>query len=230
MAEQLVLDLARAEPPTFRNFVVGPNREPVAALARLSEGALAEPGILIWGGDGVGKTHLLHAVVAAAAPQRSAFLCARPADVPTDADRLPAGSLVAIDDVDRAGVDEQGRLFPLYHALVAHGGQWVAAAHAPPARLGLRDDLRTRLALGLVFEVLPLSDAQKPEALAVYARERGFRLGDDVIGYLLAHGRRDMPSLVATLAALDRHSLATRRTVTVALLREWLQRDLRLER
>ena len=60
--------------------------------------------------------------------------------------------------------------------------------------------------------------------------ERGFRLSDDVIGYLLAHGRRDMPTLVATLAALDRHSLATQRPITVPLLRDWLQHDLRLTR
>jgi DnaA family protein len=52
------------------------------------------------------------------------------------------------------------------------------------------------------------------------------RLSDDVIAYLLAHGRRDMPTLVATLAALDRHSLATQRAITVPLLREWLQQDL----
>ena len=37
--------------------------------------------------------------------------------------------------------------------------------------------------------------------------------------------RRDMPTLVATLAALDRHSLATQRAVTVPMLRDWLQRD-----
>jgi len=49
-----------------------------------------------------------------------------------------------------------------------------------------------------------------------------------VIAYLLAHGRRDMPSLVATLAALDRHSLAVKRAVTVPLLREWLQREMGL--
>jgi len=47
-----------------------------------------------------------------------------------------------------------------------------------------------------------------------------------VIAYLLAHGRRDMGSLVATLAALDHHSLALRRPITVPLLREWLQRPL----
>lgn len=228
MAEQLVLDLARVEPPTFRNFVPGANLEAVAALRRLAEGALPETGIVLWGAEGVGKTHLLHGVVAAAASLRPAFLCARPADVPAEPDRLPAASLVVIDGVDRAGADDQARMFTLCNALAAHGGQWVVGAQVPPARMALRDDLRTRLALGLVFEVVPLSDDEKPHALAAYAQERGFRLGDDVIGYLLAHGRRDMRSLVATLAALDRHSLATRRVVTVALLREWLQRDLRL--
>ena len=110
------------------------------------------------------------------------------------------------------------------------GGQWLAAASAPPASLPLRDDLRTRVALGLVFEIVPLSDTDKSVALAAYARERGFRLSDDVIAYLLAHGRRDMPTLVATLAALDRHSLATQRAITVPLLRDWLQRELGLAR
>jgi DnaA family protein len=95
--------------------------------------------------------------------------------------------------------------------------------------LALRDDLRTRLGYGLVYEILALADADKAAALAGYAKSRGFRLGDDAIAYLLAHGRRDMATLVATLAAIDRHSLATRRPVTVALLREWLQRDIALD-
>jgi len=94
--------------------------------------------------------------------------------------------------------------------------------------MALRDDLRTRLGWGLIFEIQPLGDADKPAALTAYARQRGFGLSDDVIAYLLAHGRRDMPSLVATLAALDRHSLAVKRAVTVPLLREWLQREMGL--
>src|SRR5690606_18286316 len=93
-------------------------------------------------------------------------------------------------------------------------------------RLALRDDLRTRLAWGLAYEIVPLADADKPAALAAYARARGFALAGEVIAYLLAHGRRDMRSLVATLAALDRRSLALKRPVTVPLLREWMQRTL----
>ena len=128
------------------------------------------------------------------------------------------------------GIGSTTALFTVLNALAASAGQWVACAQAPPARLALRDDLRTRLALGLVLEVMPLADADKSLALETYARERGFRLSADVIAYLLAHGRRDMPSLVTTLAALDRHSLATQRSVTIPLLRDWLQRDLGLSR
>ena len=100
----------------------------------------------------------------------------------------------------------------------------------PLAALPLREDLRTRLGWGLVYELTSLADADKPLALAAYARGRGFRLTDDVIVYLLAHGRRDMGALVGALAALDRHSLATKRPITVAMLRAWLQHDIDLER
>ena len=53
-------------------------------------------------------------------------------------------------------------------------------------------------------------------------RRRGFALGDDLIRYLLRHARRDMGSLSAIVARLDRASLATGRPMTVALLREVL--------
>ena len=85
--------------------------------------------------------------------------------------------------------------------------------------------MRTRLGWGLVYEALPLADEEKPAALATYARQRGFDLSAEVIDYLLRHGRRDMPSLLATLVELDRLSLASKRAVTVPLLKQWLQQD-----
>jgi DnaA family protein len=229
MSEQLTLDLARPEPPTFANFVAGANREALAALAALAAGRSGETGVLLWGAEGAGKSHLLRASVAAAVPLRPAIYCASPREVPEGRD-LPPATLVVVDAIDEADTADEARLFTLINLLSASAGQWLAAASLPPARLALREDLRTRLALGLVLEILPLADADKPQALVAYARERGFRLSDDVIAYLLAHGRRDMPSLVAALAALDRHSLATQRSVTVPLLREWLQGDLGIGR
>ncbi|MGH8802000.1 MAG: HdaA/DnaA family protein, partial [Casimicrobiaceae bacterium] len=194
-------------------------------VVRLANGELPAPGLMLWGGPGAGKTHLLHAAIEAARRRRPVFLCARPSDTPGDPDSLPPATLLAIDDLHRADSAAQGRLFSLVNALAISGGQWIGAATVPPARLDLREDLRTRFALGLVLEVHALTDAEKPSALAVYAKERGFRLSDEVIAYLLAHARRDMPSLVAALAALDRQSLARRRPISVALVREWLQRQ-----
>jgi len=222
--EQLILELMEPEPPAFDNFVAGPNREAVATLRRLASGDLPETGVLIWGPAGVGKSHLLKAVTALAVG------AGRPARYVADPAKLLSMSalssaIVCIDAIDQADAFAQGALFTLYNALVASGGHLVAAADAAPARLELRDDLRTRLAHGLVYEIAALRDADKAQALAGFAADRGFRLAREVIDYLLSHGRRDMATLVATLAALDRHSLAAKRPITVPLLREWMQRQ-----
>jgi len=226
---QLILDLAQPEPPTLQNFVVGANGEAVAAVRALAHANLPHPGLLLWGAPGGGKSHLVQAAIGKArAAGRSVIVCGATIEAPEPTDAPNA--LLVIDDVDAADAPTQARLFTLVNALPAQGAQWLATAKLPPARLPLRDDLRTRLALGLVLEVVPLADADKPAALAAYARERGFALSDDVIMYLLAHARRDMKSLVATLAAIDHQSLAAKRNVTVPLLREWLQHELRLPR
>ncbi len=224
--EQLTFELATPEPPSFANFLPGPNGEVVAALRRLAAGEIADTGVLIWGPPGAGRTHLLRATVAVASAPLAASFHAQPASVP--AEPAHPRMLIAVDDTDAADADAQGRLFTLFNRLRETGGHLLAAAAAPPGRLRLRDDLRTRLGWGLVYEVRPLADADKPAALARYAEERGLPLTSDVIAYLLAHGRRDMTTLLSTLAALDRHSLAAKRPITVPLLRAWLQRDLAL--
>jgi DnaA family protein len=218
LSEQLVFALVEPEPPTFANYVTGRNAEVVAALAAAASGGAGDP-IALWGVEGAGKSHLLQAFVAAAhgAGRRARFVAATSA--PASSEGVQA---IGVDDIDQADPPAQARLFTLYNDMRAHGAQWCSATREPAARSAIRDDLRTRLGWGLTFEVRALADADKPAALLAHARQRGLRLSDDVVAYLLAHGRRDMRSLTSALAALDRHSLATHRAITVALLREWM--------
>jgi DnaA family protein len=218
--EQLVLELAAPEPPRFDNFLPGRNTELVAALRSHAEGRGADTGLLVWGPPASGKTHLLHACVAHAHARGRAVYLARPdeAGEPESA----RADLVAVDAIDTADEATAGVLFTLFNALKARGGRLVAASREPLASLHLREDLRTRLGWGLVYEVVPLAEEEAAAALATHAAERGFRLSADVLAYLLRHGRRDMRSLLATLAELDHRSLATRRPITVARVREWL--------
>jgi DnaA family protein len=218
-APQLPLDLLAPEPPCFDNFLPGDNRELVAQLRDLAQGRRDESSLLLWGTRGVGKTHLLYAAVdAARAAGRAACLLSADDTHCATEDHM----LVALDDVERASAFQQAALFSLYNDLRSRGGSLVVASAQPLAALSLREDVRTRLGWGLVYEVRPLRDEAKAQALIAYAQRRGFRLGGDVVQYLLSRARRDLPTLLATLSALDRYSLATKRPVTVPLVRDLL--------
>lgn len=227
MPEQLILDLSRPVTPTFDNFIAGKNGELVSALRALAAGRSAERSFLLWGSPGTGKTHLLRAVVgqARARGATAEMLTSAKALLAADLEQFGRNALVAVDDVDGAPVEAQARLFTLYNVLRAAQGHLVVASAVPPARLSLREDLRTRLGWGVVQELLPLPDAEKPAALLAWAHERGFGVGAEIIAYLLARGRRDMPALLATLEALESRSLAAKRRITVPMLRDWLQRE-----
>ena len=78
-----------------------------------------------------------------------------------------------------------------------------------------------------MFQLLPLTDLEKADALRAQAAGRGFALREEVIGYLLRHARRDMSSLIGMLDALDHYSIETGREITLPLLRELSQPSLR---
>src|SRR5574337_384653 len=124
VAQQLVFELARPEPPSLANYVTGANGEVVASIVQLANGELATPGLMLWGGAAAGKTHLLHAAIELARRRRPVFFCARPSDAPADPDRLPPETLLAIDDLEHADGVAQARLFTLVNALATSGAQW----------------------------------------------------------------------------------------------------------
>ena len=218
--KQLVLDIALPAAPTLDNFVPGRNAELVVALYALANGASNERFIYLWGADGSGRSHLLRAVVAAAGRKgrRTVWF-----DAKTQVIDAADDALCAADDVHLLGAEAQIALFNLHNRIRGGNGALLVSGNAAPAQLRLRADLVTRLAAGLIYQLHGLDDEEKSAALRRHADARGLRLSQEVTAYLLRHARRDMPSLLALLDALDRYSLETKRAITVPLLRELLE-------
>lgn len=197
MTRQLALPISPPPEPTLDNFVPGANAELLVRLRELAAGELSESVLYLWGEPGSGRSHLLEASV-------------RP-------------GLVVADDVERLDEPLQIGLFNAINAARDAGGTVLAAGNAPPAQLALREDLKSRLAWGLVYQVKPLTDAQKALYLHGEAARRGLKLSDEVVWYLLTHVRRDLHSLAGLLDRLDRASLEQRRAVTLPLVRELIR-------
>lgn len=222
--KQLVLDLRADAAPRFDNFVAEGNEELLAALQHSVRG---DTHVYLWGAPGGGRTHLLRAATAtaAAAGRPARYLPA--AEVAATLSEEPA-ALIAIDDIDALAEAAQIALFNAFNRTRERGQTLVLAGNAPPRALALREDLRTRVGQCLIYEVHPLDDAARATILTTLARRRGLRLGEDVIQFLLRHGRRDLPSLAAAVEALDRASLERKRPATLPLLRELMQAGLEI--
>jgi DnaA family protein len=181
--------------------------------------------VFLWGAPGCGRTHLLKASVAAAleAARPALYL---PAEEVTVALPETSGLLLAIDDVEHLSPTAQIALFNAYNRAPALGQTLLLAGHCAPLKLHLREDLRTRIGQCLIFETRPLDDATRSEILCSIARRRGLHLNDEVVAFLLRHGSRELPRLLAVLDALDRASLERKRPATLPLLRELMQAGL----
>ncbi|MFZ5502356.1 MAG: DnaA regulatory inactivator Hda [Pseudomonadota bacterium] len=210
---QLLLDIAPDKLPTLGNFVAGRNVELVTALRQMLAGG-GERSFYLWGEQGSGKSHLLRACVQAV--RGAQYLRG---GVP------PLARLVAVDDVEQLDDAAQIALFNLYNQSRDGDAILLVSGTTAPLHLKLRDDLRTRLGWGLVYQIHALNDEEKAQALAQHAHSRNFTLPQEVTHYLLRHGRRDLPSLIAAVDALDEQSLRLHRAPSVPLLKEVLQQQ-----
>jgi DnaA family protein len=215
---QLLLPITPEHQPTLSNFVVGHNIELLAAL-RLTLSGSGERFFYLWGDAGSGKSHLLQAYIRASSEAGYGAVYAR-GWIPT------ATKVVAIDDVEQLDDAAQIELFDRYNQLKDNGGSLLVGGKVSPQHLKLRDDLRTRLGWGMVYRIHGLNDEEKALALAQHAHAKGYALSQEVTQYLLRHGRRDLPSLVAVLDALDARSLSLHRPPTVPLLKQILHTEM----
>jgi DnaA family protein len=215
--KQLVLDLGADPAQSLETFQVGDNAELAHLMHLFAERTSREHFAYLWGDTGAGKTHLLQAL---AATPGSRYIAADAPD--SEFVYSPETSLYLLDDCDRLSAAAQIDAFALFNQIREHGAYMVSTGPVPPAVLPVREDLRTRMGWGLIYQIHGLSDDEKIAALTHAAEARGLTLSASVLPYLLSHFRRDMRSLSTMLDALDQYSLETQRPVTLPLLRDLL--------
>jgi len=224
--KQIALDIGLSTDPSLSNFFAGPNQ---AALQHVqlwvSNDKRSPVPTYLWGDSGSGKTHLLRAAAAALREQQCAvgWLDASQSEPPAF---HPDWRVVLFDDVHLyTAVQQQAAFNWFVNATAPSDGQqrWVlAAGNVPPSDLRLREDLRTRLAWGHVFQLQVLNEAQRRAVLRQQADARGIFLSDEVMDFMLTRFSRDLGSLVQLLDQLDGYALQTQRAVTVPLLKSML--------
>lgn len=219
--KQLPLAIGLHEPPTFDTFLQAGNEPAWTAARGLAPG---EPPLYLWGPSGSGKTHLLQALAQQARSRGgvvSSFDAASP--VPWTPD--PQAAFLVLDEAEAWSAEQQQAAFAAFVEVGTQGGAVAAAGRFPPVDLPLREDIRTRLAWGLVVSVQALGESALREALRQDARRRGLTLADEVLDYVLRRLDRDLKSLSHLLQRLDHYALAHQRPLTVPLLRRMLEEE-----
>ena len=233
-AQQLTLNVSLRDGLRFESFYAeasSPNDEILQILKVFIASAEQQQNI-IWGESSSGKTHLLQACCASEAEKGKAIsylplktLSLYGADV---LQGLSGAPLVVIDDVDSVLGDMtwETALFNLINKTRDNNQRLLLASQNNPRKLdcGL-PDLASRLIWGGSYQLQKLNDEDKPKALQVRAKQRGFELSNRVLEYLFRHYPRDIESLMEVLDILDKESLRQKTVITVPFVKQVLEKN-----
>jgi DnaA family protein len=223
--KQLPLDIGLARAPSLASFLAGPNEAASKHLQVWAGSPTRSPvPTYLWGGAGSGKTHLLKAVQESLREQGASAGWLDPSLVePPDFDERWA--VVLMDDVHEYSAVQQHAAFSWFVQAQALQRGVLAAGLLPPADLRLREDLRTRLGWGHVFELHVLSEPERRAVLRQAADGRGVFLSDEVMDFILHRFSRDLGSLMQLLDHLDAYALQTQRVITIPLIKSMLENE-----
>jgi DnaA family protein len=228
---QLPLGVRLRDDATFANYYPGANAAALDYVERLCEAdaGWTESLMYLWGGEGVGRSHLLQAACLRVEQRSEQAVYLPLAEVveygPALLDNLEQCELVCLDDLDAVSgrSDWEEALFHLFNRLRDSGRRLLVAASKSPRELAIRlPDLQSRMTLALVFQLHSLSDEDKLRALQLRASRRGLHMSDEVGRFILTRGERSMSALFELLERLDQASLQAQRKLTVPFLKETL--------
>ena len=230
---------------TFENFVVGkPNELAYAAARRVAEaGTVPFNPLFLYGGVGLGKTHLMHAIawnIRKRKPSRSIiYLSAekfmyqfvralRTKDTMAFKEQFRSVDVLMIDDVQFIGGREatQEEFFHTFNALVDQNRQVVISADKSPTDLeGVEERMRSRLGWGLVADIHPTTYELRLGILQTKAEQMAAEIPGKVLEFLAHKITSNVRELEGALNRIVAHGTLVGRSITLETTQELL-RDL----
>jgi len=214
---------------TFQTFVVGACNQFAAAAAKsvAENPSRSYNPLFLYGGVGMGKTHLMHAIgrelIDRYASMRVVYTssekfmnemiaCIRTERMQQFHQRYREADVLLIDDIHVLGTKErtQEEFFHTFNELHNHQKQIVISSDAAPKEIpGLVERLRSRFEWGLMADIQPPDLETKMAILDKKAEAEGVHLPDDVRTFLAGKTKSNVRELEGALIKLIAYSSLT---------------------
>ena len=227
---------------TFERFVIGSSNQFAAAAA---EAVSTRPGqaynpLYIYGGSGLGKTHLLHAiahrVVSDHPGRRVVYMtteqfvnelinCIQKKRMESFRNTFRQVTVLLLDDIQFIAGKErtQEEFFHTFNTLQSTGRQVVFTSDARPADIpGLEERLRTRFLQGLLADIQPPDLETRCAILREKARAAGWDLPEDVVLFISRRVQNNVRELEGSLNRTIAYAQLKNTKLTVDVVRSAL--------
>jgi len=228
---------------TFESFVVGACNQFAHAAAR---SVAATPSrsynpLFLYGGVGMGKTHLMHAIgrelsdkfvgmhVVYTSSERfmnEMIACIRMDRMPQFHQRYRSADVLLVDDVQLLGNKErtQEEFFHTFNELHDHQKQIVISSDSAPKEIpGLLERLRSRFEWGLQADIQPPDLETKMAILDKKAEAEGVKLPDEVRSFIASKTKSNVRELEGALVKLMAYSSLTGTPITLQMAQQVLK-------
>ena len=228
---------------TFDSFVVGACNQFAHAAARsvATNPSRSYNPLFLYGGVGMGKTHLMHAIGRALIENHGSMRviytsserfmnemisCIRTERMPQFHHRYREADVLLIDDIQVLGNKErtQDEFFHTFNELHDHQKQIVISSDAPPKDIpGLVERLRSRFEWGLIADIQPPDLETKMAILDKKAEVEGIQLPDDVRSFMASKTKSNVRELEGALVKLIAYSSLTGTSINLQMTQQVLK-------
>ena len=241
---ELEASLSQLNPKfTFESFVVGACNQFAHAAARsvATNPSRSYNPLFLYGGVGMGKTHLMHAVgralmdnfpcmrVVYTSSERfmnEMITCIRLDRMQQFHQRYRAADVLIVDDIQLIGNKErtQEEFFHTFNELHDHQKQIIISCDSPPKEIpGLVERLRSRFEWGLLADIQPPDLETKMAILDKKAEGEGVQLPEDVRIFMASKTKSNVRELEGALIKLIAYSSLTGTPINLTMAQQVLR-------